>query len=115
MHELSLASSILDTVRAEAARHGGGRVVKVGLRLGEFSGVEQDSLCFCFEALVKDSELEPLALEIERVPHRNRCEGCETEFEVVDYEVACPKCGTLETRCVAGDEMQLAYLEMEEA
>jgi hydrogenase nickel incorporation protein HypA/HybF len=114
MHELSIAENILNTVRAEATRHGGGRATKVGLRLGEFSGVEQDSLSFCFEALVKGSDLEPLELEIERVRQRNRCGRCETEFDVVDFEIACPKCGALETRCVAGDEMQLTYLEMEE-
>ena len=114
MHELSIATNILEAVRTEAARHDGGRVVKVGLRLGEFSGVDRESLCFCFEALVKDSDLEPLALDVEHVPHRNRCTHCQHEFDVVDYEITCPKCGALETRCIGGDEMELAYLELEQ-
>ncbi len=52
MHELSIADSILGAVRTEAARRPGARVAKVGLRLGELSGVDRESLSFCFEALV---------------------------------------------------------------
>ena len=65
MHELGIASSILDAVRAQSARSPGARVRKVGVRIGEYSGVDTESLRFCFEALVKQDELEPLALDIE--------------------------------------------------
>ena len=114
MHELGIATNILDAVRAEAARRNGARVVKAGLRLGEFSGVDPESLSFCFESLVKGSDLEPLALEIEQVPLRNRCTHCDHEFNVVNYEITCPHCGALETRRTGEDELELAYLEIEE-
>ncbi|HEV2444489.1 MAG TPA: hydrogenase maturation nickel metallochaperone HypA [Candidatus Sulfopaludibacter sp.] len=65
MHELGIASSILDAVRAEAAAHRPARPVKVGIRIGELAGIDPNSLSFCFEILVKDSGLEPLALAIE--------------------------------------------------
>jgi hydrogenase nickel incorporation protein HypA/HybF len=52
-------------VRADAARHPGARVTKVGLRIGELAGVDQASLTFCFEALVKDTELESAVLAVE--------------------------------------------------
>lgn len=68
MHEMGIANSILDAVRTEKLRYPGGRVEKVGIRLGEYSGVDTESLKFCFEALTRESDLEHLILEIEFRP-----------------------------------------------
>jgi hydrogenase nickel incorporation protein HypA/HybF len=65
MHEVGIAESILEAVRTEAGLHRPARPVKVGVRIGALAGIDPDSLSFCFEALVKDSDLEPLALAIE--------------------------------------------------
>ncbi len=62
---MSIASSVIEAVRTEAARRPGARVTKVGLRLGELAGVDRESLTFCFDALVKSTELESAVLEIE--------------------------------------------------
>ena len=43
----------------------GYRATKVGVRIGEFAGVDGESLRFCFDAIVKDSPLAPLELGIE--------------------------------------------------
>ncbi|MDE3198458.1 MAG: hydrogenase maturation nickel metallochaperone HypA [Acidobacteriota bacterium] len=66
MHEMGIASSIVDAVRKEQARYPGSRALKVGVRIGEFAGVDSESLRFCFDAIVKHSSLEPLGLGIER-------------------------------------------------
>ena len=65
MHEVAVAGSILDAVRAEAAARKPARPVKVGVRVGEMAGIDPDSLAFCFEALVEGTDMEPLELEIE--------------------------------------------------
>jgi Zn finger protein HypA/HybF involved in hydrogenase expression len=39
---------------------------------------------------------------------------CGNEFVVHDYDSHCPRCATLETTCISGDELELAYLEVEE-
>lgn len=111
---MSIAESVLDAVRAESARLGA-RVVNVGVRIGELSGVEPESLRFCFDALVKDSDLEPLALELELVRRTNTCRACGTVFGVADYNPTCPSCGSLETTPSAGDEMTLSWVEVEDA
>ena len=115
MHELSIANSILDAVRAEAARRPGARLVKVGVRVGELSGIQPDALSFSFEALVRGSNLEPLALEIEDCPRRQRCPECGREFQVHDFDITCPDCGEASTRCISGDELDLIYMEIEES
>jgi len=88
MHEMGIASSVLEAVHKELHRYPEQRPARVGLWIGEFAGVDQDSLKFCFEALVKGTEYEPLELEIElcRVADGRR-----------------------------GDELELAYVELEDA
>jgi Zn finger protein HypA/HybF involved in hydrogenase expression len=88
MHEMGIACSVLDAVHQELRRYPGQRALRVGLRIGEFAGVDGESLRFCFEAIVKRSEPAPLSLEIE---------WCR------------PEDGR------RGDELEIAYLELEEA
>jgi hydrogenase nickel incorporation protein HypA/HybF len=114
MHEFAIANSVLDAVRTEARLRPGMRVSKVSVRVGDLSGLDPDALSFCFEALVKETELESIVLEIERRPQRNRCPRCDKEFLVVNYETACPACGEATTVFVSGNELELAYLEMED-
>lgn len=114
MHELSIANSILEAVRKERERLNGVRVTKVGVRIGELAGVDPEALSFGFGVLVKDTDLEPLPLEIEFTSRRHECSKCKHVFTVVDYQLDCPACGTKETRCIGGDELELAYLEVEE-
>jgi len=114
MHELGIASSVLQEARQEAMRHPGVRLRKVRVRVGEFSGVNPEALSFCFEVLVRDSKLEPLELEIESCARRQHCPACGQTFTVADYDLNCPSCGTADTQFVSGDELELASLEMED-
>lgn len=114
MHEMGIANSVLESVRTEAARHGGARPCKVGLRVGELSALDEDSLRFCFEAMTRGTDLESLQLEIEICPRRHRCTKCSRDFIVREYNVRCPQCASLETECISGDELELAYLEVED-
>jgi hydrogenase nickel incorporation protein HypA/HybF len=114
MHELSIAQSVLEAVRAEAGRRPGARVCKVGLRVGELAGLDPEALRFGFEVLVRETDLEGLQLEIEHCPRRQHCSQCGHEFVPRDYEIACPGCGAARTECIGGDELEVAYLEIEE-
>ncbi|MGE5204176.1 MAG: hydrogenase maturation nickel metallochaperone HypA [Chlamydiota bacterium] len=114
MHELGIATSVLQAARQEALRHPGSRLRKVKLRLGELSGVNAEALSFCFEVLTREGNREPLELEIESCPRRQRCPACEQTFTVRDYDLTCPTCGAAETEFAGGDELELASLEMED-
>lgn len=115
MHELSIAGAVLETVRAELQGHPQARPCRLGLRVGEWSGVDAEALRFCLEVLATDTELAEMALDIERCPRRNRCPRCGTEFLIVEYEVRCPACGEKDTIISGGAELELAFLELEEA
>jgi len=87
MHEMGIACSVLDAAHKELRAYPSQRVSKIGLRIGEFAGIDGDSLRFCFEAIVKSTEPEPIALDIEW----SRADGSRR-----------------------GDELEIAYLELEE-
>ena len=72
--------SVLDAVRTEVAMRPGMRASAVGLRIGALAGVDAESLRFGFEALVKDSDLDPLRLEV------NAADGEELDIAWVELE-----------------------------
>jgi hydrogenase nickel incorporation protein HypA/HybF len=113
MHELGIADSIVNEIRDQAKQRPEARVVTVGVTVGEMSGVNADSLAFCFESLVRDTELKGVKLKIERTHHRHRCSRCEREFRVWNLDSRCA-CGETQTQFIAGDELEISYLEVDE-
>jgi hydrogenase nickel incorporation protein HypA/HybF len=114
MHEMGIANSVLDAVRAEAGRFPNGHIHKVGVRIGELAGVDPDAMSFCFEALVRGTDLEPLALEIEYCPRCAQCRACGHRYASAVEVPGCPECGWMDAQFLGGDELELTYLEVED-
>lgn len=114
MHEMGIASSILEAVATEVQRHPGTRAVRVGVRIGALAAIDPEALRFCFDAIVQDTDQSDLLLEIEVVPRKHRCLSCSEEFAVRDYDFQCPRCGALGTEFLGGDELDMAFVEVEE-
>jgi hydrogenase nickel incorporation protein HypA/HybF len=66
MHELGIAQEIIGIVEKELATRPPARVLAVGLRLGELSGVDSESLSFCFDCIKSGTSVESAELRIER-------------------------------------------------
>ena len=64
MHELGIAESILTAARHEMALHQARSVSKIGLRIGPLSGVQRESLEFCFGAIIDGTDFAATTLEI---------------------------------------------------
>lgn len=114
MHELGIANSIVEGVAKEVQRRAGCRPTKVGVRIGELAGVDPDALQFAFEALTAGTEWQKLQLNIEFRSLRARCRDCDWQFEVHDFRLECPACFSANGECIGGDELEFAYLEVEE-
>jgi hydrogenase nickel incorporation protein HypA/HybF len=80
MHELSIAESLIDGARQTLAAHPGNTLRKIGLRIGNYAAVDLDSLTFCFDAVIKGTDLEGAALAVERTP------GDELEYAYFELE-----------------------------
>jgi hydrogenase nickel incorporation protein HypA/HybF len=114
MHEMGIASSVLEAVRTEMRRYPESYPCKVGVRIGEMAAIDPEALRFCFEAMILETDLASIQLAIEVCPRRHRCLACGQEFVVHDYDCSCPACASFGTACIGGDELELAYLEVEQ-
>jgi hypothetical protein len=61
---MGIANSILEAVHKELHQYPGYRADKVGVRIGEYAGVNAESLRFCFDVLNQSSGLPVPVLEI---------------------------------------------------
>ena len=67
MHELSIASAIVEHVLAFAESDPPKKILGVRVLIGELSCIEPEQLSFCYAAITKETAIENSALEIERV------------------------------------------------
>ncbi|QMV19890.1 hypothetical protein GOB94_15285 [Granulicella sp. 5B5] len=114
MHEIGIANSIIEAGQTEAARVAGSKLVRVGIRIGALAGVDCDALRFALTALTQGTELDDVDFEIQSCPRRNRCLDCDEVFVTALYSDPCSRCGSETSVLVGGEELDLAYVEVEE-
>jgi len=111
MHELSVASAVLDT----ATKHARGRpVTAVGLRVGRMRQVVPGSLRFYFEIVARDTVCEHARLELSEIEARLSCSACGHEWEPPFPAFRCPDCASGEVTLLSGEELEVEYIEVEE-
>jgi hydrogenase nickel incorporation protein HypA/HybF len=114
MHELSIATSIVEIAQEEAAKLGG-RVTAVHLRLGPLAGVEKDALLFSYGAACQGTALEGSTLVIEDTPIVAFCPRCDEERIIGSPQsLKCPECGASTPKIAGGRELQLCGLEIDD-
>jgi hydrogenase nickel incorporation protein HypA/HybF len=115
MHELPVTERILELALKHARGQPVNRIVKIHLRVGELSDLEDEWLQKYFDFLSKDTLAENAKLEIERAPIVLRCGACGHEFEVgkeaID-KIACPGCGDASCTLVSGREYYVKNMEV---
>ena len=116
MHELSIASSIVDSVTESLAAYPGARVVEVRLRVGALAAVVEDSLQFCFGLATEGTPLAGARLAVKTLPVVVYCTGCARSDEIAGVQsFRCPTCGELTMDLRQGCELEIEAIEIEEA
>ena len=103
MHELSIASAVVDSVLEFVAERSIKRVIAVKLAIGELSHVEEEQLRFCYMAITQETPLRDSTLEIAKIPALVRCHHCDYSGRPKYWDDAlsaapvptlqCPYCG----------------------
>lgn len=115
MHELSIATSIVDTVTESAAAYPGARVQEVRLRVGVLASVIEDSLQFCWGIVTEDTVLAGSKLVVNTLPVIMHCAACGADSELEGVQsFRCPGCGELATDLLQGRELEIESIELEE-
>jgi len=103
MHELSIASGIVESVLEFAETHHASRVVEVRVAIGELTCVAEEPLKFCYEAITKDTPLEGSTMTIEHMDATVHCPHCSYQGTPKYWDedaggpqvatLQCPTCG----------------------
>ena len=90
------------------------RVKGITIVVGELSGVVEDSVRFCFDAVSANTMVSGAVLTFRKVPAYIRCTQCTFEFRLDDSNWACPQCGNLGGHVMQGRECYIESLEVED-
>ena len=111
MHEYSIVQSLVDSVEALAAKHGGAAVHHLYVEIGELAGVDCDLLQTAYDTFRAGTLCADAAMTIEPVAARWECRVCGATF-ARGAVLRCPDCDE-PARLATGDEILLRRIEME--
>ena len=112
MHELALASNMIEIVQQYARENGPGRVRSISIRLGQLSAMSR-ALHFCFGAASRGTLCEGATLRIEEIPLTVWCRNCNgNKSPIGQYSFRCMDCGMPTPKIVTGKEMELVSIEL---
>jgi hydrogenase nickel incorporation protein HypA/HybF len=111
MHELSIAQAVVEIVEAHA---NGRRVTSVEVKIGRLRQVVPSALEFSWELVAEGTAAEGSELVIVDVPVRLACRDCAAESRVEGFPLVCPSCSSSAVDVVAGEELHVEALELEE-
>lgn len=111
MHELSLATALLETALSQAAQAEAEQIVVMTLRVGAWAGVDAEALQFAFSLVQKDTIAASAQLVIEAVPAQFFCQTC-GQRAAPPLAGNCSHCGSDRWRLLQGRELQLQSMEV---
>lgn len=109
MHELGITQDIVAIVAEKAGER---KVRSVTLEIGKLSAIMPDAIRFCFDLCAEGTVLEGAQLEIHEIDGRGSCTVCGSEIELDLLAGQC-KCGSLDIRCIQGQELSIKEMEVE--
>lgn len=107
MHELSIATNIVEFAEEFARDHQAKKINRIELEVGQLSGIVIDSLKFALEFAVENTVLEKAEIIISEIPGRFKCYHCQTEFDKSVWYTPCPSCQSMDSELLGGKEMQI--------
>jgi len=115
VHELSIVSSIVDSVTETLASYPNARVKEVRLRVGALASVVEDSLQFCFGIATEDTPLQGSRLVVKILPVTMHCDHCAQDVEIASLQsFRCPRCGEPVSDLRQGRELEIESIEIED-
>jgi hydrogenase nickel incorporation protein HypA/HybF len=115
MHELSLVTSIVESVSETLNAYPGARVLEVRLRVGALAAVVEDSLQFCYGIASAGTALEGSRLVVKLLPVVMHCAPCGQDVTLEGVQsFRCPQCGALSIDLRQGRELEIEAIEIDE-
>lgn len=116
MHELSVTKSIFQIVLKHASMSNVNKVLSVTLEIGSLSDLQSEWVQRYFDHLSHGTVVEGAKLKINRVPAVFLCSSCQGTFEInslLEEELSCAHCHSLEVTLVSGSEYHVKNMEVQ--
>ena len=111
MHEMSIAQSICETVRANLPA--GARPTRVTVICGALSGVVPEALDACFPFAAEAAGFAGLEIELELPEASAACPACGHAFLADNMWADCPRCGHAPVTFEGGRELRVKEFDIE--
>jgi hydrogenase nickel incorporation protein HypA/HybF len=114
MHELPVTQSILDIALKHAQKADAKRITDLHIVMGELSKLVDESIQFYWDIIAKDTIAEGAKLHFRIVPAEFQCMACFEKYKPDDTDnFACPNCGSVGVKIIAGEEFSLEAIDVE--
>jgi hydrogenase nickel incorporation protein HypA/HybF len=113
MHELAVTESLLKIALQHAEKANAKHVTDLNIVMGDLASLVDDSIQFYWEIIAEGTIAEQATLHFRRVPAELQCMTCFEKYPPTDRELACPKCGGINTKIIAGEEFALESIDVE--
>jgi hydrogenase nickel incorporation protein HypA/HybF len=114
MHELSIAHDILTIIRQNVPQEELTNIENIKVKIGDMSGVVAESLEFCFQAIISETEMNNAKMVIEKIPFVLKCNSCGSESTNEFGIRVCTNCYSTDTEVLSGLEMQVIEVHLKE-
>lgn len=103
---------MMEIILENAKSNGSKKIKKISVVIGNCSGVVPESLRYCFDVIKMETAAKDAELFIKELSATASCEKCSENFEVGQYDYACPKCGDI-IMPTGGKELYISDMEVE--
>ncbi|MBE6487187.1 MAG: hydrogenase maturation nickel metallochaperone HypA [Methanosphaera stadtmanae] len=121
MHELAMASSIVDAILNTAKKNDAIKVTEAVLEIGDMTMLNPEQLRFMMSILSEDTMLEDAEIIINMIPIEIECESCGFQGESKSDEnqdhlmavARCPECENTQVHVIKGQECNVKTIKIE--
>lgn len=113
MHEMPIASAIVEQAVQAAAPYGATHIRRIEVEIGRMRQIVPEALQVAFAVVGEDTIAQGAELVIVEINMLAECQECGRRFVPDISFYVCPACGQANVRMLAGNDMILKSLECE--
>lgn len=120
MHELSMATSVLDIILKKAEEENATKIHEITIEIGELLFLNPEQFQFCMELVTEKTIAEGAQLTINVKPSRLKCKSCGNRFkwehspdDYIVFPVLKCECGSKDLQIVEGRELNIVSIRIE--
>jgi len=113
MHEMSIAVNIIDIAVETARKNNAFKINEIVLDIGTLSGIETESLLFCYDSACKNTIAEGSVLKLNIIAAKAVCDSCGFEFDADSWAPRCPKCDNVVLMVSGGRELKIKSINID--